>query len=341
MVDTNGTKAAARRPNSQRRYLERCATRIGRRLFSVMIPHRGWTVPDMPHVELIEATSRDGLAVRGWTHRPPGCDRGTVLIMHGLLRNCTMDDIPGWAGRFARVHRMAAAAVDTRFHGRSGDSLPSFAYAEAWDGRAALDELERRGFPRPFVLMGGSLGALTAQRMALSDPRVAGAVLIAMPGWPWHGVRTGAGAIAGLAEEEVHARLPAVIATPLGLGLRVLGVFGRFVALLINASYGRDVLAAGDVRGAAMPAHRPRILSVIGDRDTFDWRATRLAWQAWYRDAKPQPNRWPHEAPDQDAWFVLVPGRIHPPGPMDIMSWEGLPVLIDRFLERVLVEKAD
>ncbi len=339
MVDRNGSNGRGRRPDSHRRYSERCATRLGRQLFSVMIPHRGWTAPDLPHVELMQATSRDGIAVRGWTHRPPGCDRGTVLILHGLLRNCTMDDIPAWAGRFARVHRLAAAAIDTRFHGRSGDRLPSFAFAEAWDGRAALDELDRLGFPRPFVLMGGSLGALTAQRLALTDERVAGAVLIAMPGWPWHGVRTGANAIAGLAEQEVRARLPPIAAIPLGLGLRVLGMFGRFVARLVNASYGSDVLVAGDVRGAAMPAHRPKILSVIGDLDTFDWRATRLAWQAWYREQKPQPNRWPHEAPDQDAWFVLVPGRIHPPGPTDIMHWEGMPVLIDRFLERVLVAR--
>lgn len=312
---------------------------MARALFAAIVPQRTWTLPALPGVADLAATARDGTAVRGWTMRPTGADRGTVLILHGLLRNCTLDGIPAWGREFA-AQGWASAAIDLRHHGRSGDAIPTFGLHESWDARAALDELERQGFPRPFVAMGGSLGALTAQRAAFDDARISAAVLIAMPGWPWHGAVVGGEAIAGLARTELEQRAPPWIARLVGPALSVIGRQGRLVGELIATACGHDVLAAGDARrfGPA-PGHRPRLVSLIGDRDGFDWRATYAAWRAW-PGGPAVPTLTPDQAPGQRRWFVLAPGHTHPPAPDSILAWPGLPRVLAAFLRRIADEAA-
>lgn len=305
-----------------------------RALFRLIVPHRHWTPPE--DARLFTARARDGVALAGWILAPPGPPRGTVLILHGLLRNCTMDGIPAWGRRFVSAG-WAAAGVDFRAHGRSADGLPTFGLHEAWDARAALDALEHAGLPRPFVLMGGSLGALAAQRAAYDDARIAGAALIAMPGWPRHGARVGGRAIAGLARADLrHRQWPAPVAAAAGTLIGLVGTQGPRLCAGIARALGTDVIADGDVRTFARPpAHRPRILSVIGDRDGFDWRATWAAWRAWPERDGARPLRTPRQAPTQRRWFVLVPGRTHPPEDDHVVAWEGLAPLLEDFLATI------
>ena len=309
----------------------RLAARVARLLFSAIVTQRAWELPALPGIAPLSATARDGTAIRGWSMRLPDSVQGTVLILHGLLRNCTLDGIPEWGRSFAALG-WASAGIDLRHHGQSGDAIPTFGLHESWDARAALDVLERQGFPRPYVVMGGSLGALTAQRTAFDDARVAGAVLISMPGWPWHGAVTGGEAIAGLARMELKQRAPGWLSALIGPVLTAIGHQGRLVGEVIASACGHDVLAEGDVRrfGPA-PGHRPRLLSLIGDRDNFDWRATYAAWRAW-PDGLAIPALTPSQAPTQRRWFVLIPGHTHPPNPDSVLVWPGLPKLLEEYL---------
>ena len=312
----------------------RLAARVARLLFAVIVSQRRWALPALPGIAPLAATARDGIAIRGWSLRQEDSRLGTVLILHGLLRNCTLDGIPEWGAAFGRLG-WASAAIDLRCHGQSGNAIPTFGLHESWDARAALDQLERQGFPRPFVVMGGSLGALTAQRAAFDDARIAGAVLISMPGWPWHGAVIGGEAIAGLARMELEQRAPGWMSALLGPVLTAIGRQGRLVGELIATACGHDVLAEGDVRRfGPTPGHRPRVLSLIGDRDNFDWRATYAAWRAW-PDGLALPNLTPAQAPTQRRWFVLIPGHTHPPNPDSVLVWPGLPRLLEEFLVRV------
>lgn len=249
-----------------------------------------------------------------------------------MLRNCTMDGIPQWAGRWLR-QGFAVAAIDLRGHGRSDDAVIGAGWPESWDVRAAFDALEARGFPRPFLAVGGSLGALAIQRAAYDDGRIAGVALLAAPGSPWHAAGAGAMAIAGLARSEAERELRPMTAALVGPLITLVGDQHRRVARMICAAYGGDVLAGGDpARFGPPPAHRPRLLSVIGEVDLFGWRQTLAAWRAFPGYAGAEPFRSPRERPAQDRWFVLAPGRCHPPVEGHLLDWPELPDLLDEFL---------
>jgi len=305
-------------------------------LFRLMIPNREWTLPALPGAAVMSARSADGTMLAGWAApaRAPadgGRAPGTVLFLHGMLRNCTMDGITDWA---ARVHArgLATAAVDLRFHGRSGDGLPGFGWPESDDVVAMLDALDRAGYPRPFLLIGGSLGALAAQLAAWRDARVAGALLLCMPGWPWHGAATGARAIANLAASEAQSRLGVVggaVAAPV---LRLVGRCGPPIGRLICRAHGEDMLGRGDIRRLpAPPPHRPLLAAAIGDGDVFGWHATWRAVAHWYGVAA--VRRGAPRAGD-DASFLLVPGVGHPPG--GLLEWPGLDALMEAFVTAAL-----
>ncbi len=304
---------------------------MARALFTVAIPQRTWELPPGIGAELFSATSRDGVGLVGW-RASPSRPRGTVLMLHGLLRNCTMDGIPGWGARWLE-RGFATAAIDLRFHGRSQDQIPSFGVAESWDARAALDACAAVGFPRPFVINGGSLGALAAQRAAVDDPRVDGASLLAMPAFPWHGAHIGANRIADLARSELRTRTR-IAKLAIGASLAFAGQAGRLVGGLVNASYGFDIMGAGDIRTAPMPAHRPALLSMMGALDGFDWRATAAVWRR--RAARgDRPFVTPTQAPGQDSWFVLAPGVGHPPVSPHLLEWPACNPMLEQFVELV------
>jgi pimeloyl-ACP methyl ester carboxylesterase len=315
-------------PSWRRPYLP---WRAARALFHLIMPQRSWLLPRLPGIALLEARAPDGVIIRGWCARGEG-SRGTVLILHGLLRNCTLDGIPAWALRWLR-QGFAVAAIDLRGHGRSDDAVVGAGLPESWDVRAAISALLARGFPRPLLLVGGSLGALAAQRAAYDDGRIAGAALLAMPGSPRHGAQVGGMAIAGLARSEAERELRPLAAALVGPLLTLVGRQHGRVARLIDAAYGAEVLAAGDAAGfGPPPAHRPRLLSVIGEDDLFGWQRTLATWRAFPGYDGAEPFRAPHERPGQDRWFVLASGRCHPPVPGHLLDWPELPGLLDEFI---------
>ncbi len=263
------------------------------------------------------ATTRDGLHLAGWQVRPEGRVRGTALLLHGIVHDCSMDGLPDWGRWCAGELSWQVVAIDLRGHGRSGDGLPSLGAQEAEDARDVLDALARAGAPRPWVLIGGSLGALAAQRLAVTDARVDGCLCLAMPGSPWVGVTNGGRAVATLAAQELAPLLPRLLVPVALVGLGCLGACARLVGRLLVAAHGWDVLADGDARNLPL-RHRPVIAHLIGDRDRFDWRAT---WRAW-RHLRAQ---------GVPGWFTLVRGRRHPPQAGNLLEWtEGIQTALRR-----------
>ena len=147
-------------------------------------PLARWSPLGNPGAQAFTAWTAQGNAIRGWCALPQQPPRATVLIVHGITRNCTLDGIPRW-GRLLLRAQCAVVAIDLRGHGHSDDGITTFGVGEASDLRAALDTCISQGMPGPYVVIGGSLGALAAQRAAVDDPRIAGAVLVSMPAWPW------------------------------------------------------------------------------------------------------------------------------------------------------------
>jgi alpha-beta hydrolase superfamily lysophospholipase len=305
--------------------------------FRLMMPNRHWRLPRIAGVRELRTLSDDGVPLAGWCAAPDR-PRGTVLIVHGLTRNCTLDGIPDW-GRAFLDDGFAVGAIDLRGHGRSGDGVLSFGASEGRDVSAALAALAAQGYPPPYVCMGGSLGALAAQRAAVNDRHISGVALVAMPAWPWHGVRAGGRAIADLALAELSERMGAVPAAAAAVALRAAGRWARGVAALVNAAHGFDALAAGDIRRLPRP-RRTAVLHVIGDRDPYDWRLTALAWRHWSREVKCRPHVRPGEAPEQGSWLMLARGYGHPPARPHVLEWPHLDGVLREFLEVVVEREA-
>lgn len=300
---------------------------LARQAFRWTIPNRHWHLADVPGAQAFAAVSREGMPIRGWWTCPPQ-PRGTVLIAHGVTRNCTLDGIPAWGSILHRAD-MAVVAIDFRGHGRSGNGLITLGRGESLDIRGALDACVAQGLPGPYLVIGGSLGALAAQRAAVEDPRIAGIVLISMPAWPWQGIRMGGAAIAELIEFELKRRLPRYIGLALAAWARAIGRVSRVVAVLINGAYGYDILRDGDIRVLPRPPHT-QVLCITGDRDTYDWRLTLHVWRLWCRGRSCQAGLTPAQAPAQGAWFLLARGYHHPPVEPHVLQWRRLlPALLE------------
>lgn len=115
----------------------------------------------------------------------PGRSRGLVLLLHGG-KQCSDLPVDGRSASWRRtmamaralrpaLHEQGVAAWVLRFGQRGwNDGAP------VADARAALEEVRREAGSVPVVLLGHSMGARTAVRVA-DDPLVAGVVALA----PW------------------------------------------------------------------------------------------------------------------------------------------------------------
>jgi pimeloyl-ACP methyl ester carboxylesterase len=306
---------------------------IARLCFRLCIPNRRWEMPRVPGAREFTAWTPEGNAIRGWCARPDAPPRATVLIVHGITRNCTLDGIPRW-GRLLLRAGCAVTAIDLRGHGHSDDGITTFGAGEARDLRAALDACVEQGMPGPYLVVGGSLGALAAQRAAIDDPRIAGLVLLSMPAWPWQGIKCGGEAVAEIFAWELSRRIHPAIAHAVSKRLRVIGRAARLVAMVVNAAHGHDILAAGDIR-RLVPPPSTRVLSITGDHDTYDWRLTRAAWRRWGRGERCRAGLSPAEAPRQGSWFMLAKGYHHPPIDPHVLQWPRLPRALLELVEQV------
>lgn len=125
----------------------------------------------------LSVPSSDGVTLAARAEGPE--DGAPVLLLHGLTM--TSDELAAAGAELARAG-FRVVSYDARGHGRSGGPTDARAYdygALATDALAVMDafELSRA------VLVGASMGAHTALRIALAEPdRVAGVVAIS-PGY--------------------------------------------------------------------------------------------------------------------------------------------------------------
>ncbi|MEV6007599.1 alpha/beta hydrolase [Streptomyces sp. NPDC051976] len=120
----------------------------------------------------MEVTGADGLRLAAWDYAPEtAAERPGVLLLHGLLGRASH-----WADTARRLApRYRALALDQRGHGRS--DKPEGPYTpEAYlaDALAAVEQLDLA----PVVLIGHSMGALTAWQLAASRPDLVSALVI-------------------------------------------------------------------------------------------------------------------------------------------------------------------
>ncbi|MEO7932774.1 MAG: alpha/beta fold hydrolase [Chthoniobacterales bacterium] len=287
-------------------FVTRWVLAIGARFFrKIQQPRVHPPVPDWPGCIPLEVRSRDGCTIRGWW-QPESRKTGTIVFVHGI----TIDSFRyvEQARYLSQETGLSVAAFDLRSHGISDDAPFTFGAAESWDVRAFLNALELARAPRPYILIGDSLGGLATQRAAIEDSRIDGAVLMQTPGWSWNAIRCAA---------------------------RKKSVLARF----LNAHFGSDILNDGDLRRfPAQQMHRPPVFYVMGDRDFYDWRATRQIYDWWDTPNAGESNETPLTFPERSRWFALVEGAVHDTGLPDcynVWRWPLIWPNIIRFVEIV------
>lgn len=316
---------------------KRIGKRVTQAFFAQCITNRlASQSPEWSNARPIAFHSRDGLQLHGWASIPPDNPRGTVIFCHGYTLHSHHTVYLHYAKYLTRKFNVATLGFDFRHHGMSEDAPVTFGSAESLDVRAAMDFADEQAFPRPYILFGDSLGGLAAQRTTVDDERVHAAIIKSCPSSPWEAIQT------------VFANVnPTPVLTYLSrrYGMRQFTV--RTLDLtwllplvaLINDVYERDVLNDGDiVRHNANPAHAPRLLYLMGDKDHYGWERSRTRYDHWYTGEPSTFNVWPADAPCEKKWFVLAEGKGHTFGSWD---WEGFYPLLDQFFGIVLPPAAE
>jgi pimeloyl-ACP methyl ester carboxylesterase len=288
----------------------------------MVIGSRDNPTPEDPAWKELSRHSRDGVPIFGRCLRAGDVARGTLIFVHGFTMNGgSFRDL---AYQLRERLGMHIITPDLRHHGRSGDRAPTFGTAESWDIAACLDWAGENGLPRPYSVMGESLGAMAVQRLAVEDARVSNVFCIHPPGWPWDAV----GKVVSWNMDGFLGNLPPPLRS----------ILSRFrdkavgIGNLINASYGFEILRDGDPRAhTPNPPGNPRILYVIGEDDPYEPDKARQVWRHFYPETEAQEGVWPGDAPKQKKYFITVPGFRHfPPGPT-VFEWDGFWPLIESF----------
>lgn len=229
--------------------------------------------------------------------------------------------------RLADKFSMAAACFDSRHHGLSGNAVPTFGYWEGRDIQAALDEADRYGAPKPYIVIGDSLNGLATQWVAANDPRVDAAIMLETPGWPWDAVGN---FLYRFADQHKLSILPFID--------RV-GVIGKVIEL----AYGDDVLTKGQLLGERIdPPQAPFVMYVIGDLDEYNWHCTRQVYDHWYQGELGGWNVLPDPGDGHRKWFHLVEGAKHDDGKSDTYSihrWPRYNEVIEALIATVLARR--
>lgn len=240
-------------------------------------------------VETWEILSPDGWNLHGWSFRKEGSP-GTVLIVHGFMESSQSAHAVVEPAEFlVKQLGYSVAALDLRFHGKSGNGIPTFGPYEASDIHVAFDHLEQSGYPKPYYLLGTSLGAMASAHAVFQDARIKGAFLVMPP------------ASAQIAISKEISYVPT-------WGTKILSIFLKRASTpenWINETYGTDIISQADLaKLTPTPGHHPKLLVVMATDDPYGYKQTQKAWEVWYPGEKAELNRSPAQEPKQFKWLI-------------------------------------
>lgn len=166
-----------------------------------------------PHgVEEVELTTRDGVRLAADVHRPDGEPRAGIVLAHGLTGSRRGAGIVAQARSLAG-RGLLVVTYDGRGHGASSGNS-TVGVTEVHDLAAVVAHARRD--TSTVVAVGASLGAVTILEYALTDPQLAGIVMVSIAtSWGTMLTPRGLGATA-----LTQARIGRAIAR-LGLGVRI------------------------------------------------------------------------------------------------------------------------
>lgn len=130
----------------------------------------------------VRFTTADGLSLEGELRDADGSPRGTAVLCHPHPEHGGSKDHPIlWAIRNDLAAHRALTVLAFNFRGVMGsEGDHGGGEAELADVAAAVDRV-REESEGPTVLVGWSFGAWVALRHAVTDPRIAGLALVAVP----------------------------------------------------------------------------------------------------------------------------------------------------------------
>ena len=104
----------------------------------------------------VAVTAPDGVRLSGWFARPAKSNGNAVILLHGVADN--REGMGGFGALFLS-HGYSVLLPDSRAHGLSGGSFPTYGFKEASDVRAWYDWLDDYDRPSCVFGMGESMGA--------------------------------------------------------------------------------------------------------------------------------------------------------------------------------------
>ena len=248
-------------------------------------------LPDWEDVQEWTNQSKDGHRVKGWAWSPQG-SVGTAILCHGFTQSAFSGPVKKVALYLKARRDLALVSLNFRSHGPSRDLHrfpPSFGEAEKWDIRAALEYAESMNLPKPFVVIGFSLGAMAASRITQQDGRVTAAFLIGPPYKAKHAIRV---QVKNKTLAPMHRIAPDLIEKVLNR------VYKNTRSKILNRS---------DVREYDMsPPHRPFIGYWIGKRDEYGWELLyEKIYRKWYGGmSQGALGELPGDVAGRRTWFV-------------------------------------